>query len=113
MSAGVSGVHAMDAATIQVDYTPGSDPVGLVAQLETVDVSPDESARIVINERTGTVVLGGDVTVTACAIAQGNLTVRVADTTQVSQPNPFTKTPGAQTIVVPKHDVNVDVQATH
>ena len=101
---GASSARAVDAGNIQVGLTPGADPVGLIAQLENVTVTPDVPARIVINERTGTVVLGGNVTVSACAIAHGNLTIQIADATAVSQPAPFGN--GA-TVVVPRQNIKV------
>lgn len=107
---GATSAHAVDAGTVQVAITPGVDPIELIAQLENVSVTPDEPAKIVINERTGTVVMGGDVTVSACAIAHGDLTVQIANETEVSQPNPLSN--GA-TVAVPKEKVKVDQQASH
>ncbi|HEY3329108.1 MAG TPA: flagellar basal body P-ring protein FlgI [Capsulimonadaceae bacterium] len=107
---GVEYAHAVDAATVQLGLKPTTDMIGILAQLENVEVAPDMAARVVINERTGTVVLGGDVTVTACAIAQGNLTIRVADDTAVSQPNPFGN---GTTVAVPKTNVSVSTGDAH
>lgn len=96
---GATSARALDAATIRVDYTPGTDAVSLISQLEVVSVDTDEIAKIVINERTGTVVMGGDVTVSPCAVAHGDLTVQIANGTTVSQPNPLSK---GQTVVIPR-----------
>jgi len=68
------------------------------------------SARIVINERTGTVVLGGMVTVSACAIAHGNLTIEIANDSTVSQPNALS---GGTTVTVPKSNIKVSEGAQH
>ena len=65
----------------------------------------DSVARVVINERTGTVVLGGDVRLGPAAVAHGNLSVRIATQYEVSQPAPFSQ---GQTTVVPQTEVNVD-----
>ena len=107
---GATSARASDAATIDVTVTPGTDPIPMLAALENLTVSPDTSAKIVINERTGTVVLGGNVTVSACAIAHGNLTIQVADQTAVSQPGPLGN---GSTVVVPRAQVSVQEGAQH
>lgn len=107
---GATSAHAMDAGTVQVDITSGVDPIDLIAELENLEVTPDEPAKIVINERTGTVVLGGDVTVSACAIAHGDLTVQIANETEVSQPNSLSN--GA-TVAVPKQKIHVQEGSSH
>ena len=66
----------------------------------------DAIARVVINERTGTVVVGGSVRLGAAAVAHGNLSVRIATRMEVSQPTPFSRTGSTQ--VVPQQDVEVD-----
>jgi flagellar P-ring protein precursor FlgI len=107
---GATSAHADDAGTIQVDITSGVDPIALIADLENLEVTPDEPAKIVINERTGTVVLGGDVTVSACAIAHGDLTVQIANETEVSQPNALSN---GTTVAVPKEKVHVQEGGSH
>ena len=77
--------RALDAATVQVGIAPGTDTVTLIAMLEDAPVQTDDAARVVINERTGTVVMGGDVTVSPCAVAHGSLTVQITDT-HIGQP---------------------------
>ena len=76
----------------------------LMAQLETLPVETDVAARVVINERTGTVVVGGNVKLGAAAVAHGNLSVRISTKYEVSQPNPFTT---GETTVVPNQQVDV------
>jgi flagellar P-ring protein precursor FlgI len=76
-----------------------SDLIGEVGLLE---VKPDVPARVIINERTGTVVAGENVTLSPVAVAHGNLFLRVSETPQVSQPNPFG---GGGTAVVPRTQV--------
>ena len=101
---GATSARAVDAGTVQVVFTPGTDTVGLIAALENVPVKTDQTAKIVINERTGTVVMGGDVEVSACAVAHGNLTVSIANAPIISQPAPFS---GGQTVVAPRSQIKV------
>ena len=77
----------------------------LVARLEPLSVTLDVPARVVINERTGTVVLGGDVRLGPAAVAHGNLSVRISTKLDVSQPAPLSQ---GKTTVVPQTDVAVD-----
>jgi len=63
--------------------------VGFVASIEDLPVRPDNIARVVVNERTGTIIMGGDISVDAVAITQGGLTIRIQANTDVSQPGPF------------------------
>lgn len=77
--------------------------VDFVATVEDIEMDADHSARIAINERTGTIVLGGDVHIAPASILQGNLSVQIQTTYAVSQPAPFSKV--GQTEVVP--EVNV------
>ncbi len=79
--------------------------VELVAMIEKLDINPDIGAKVVINERTGTVVMGEHVRITTIAIAHGNLSIVVKESAQVSQPLPFSK--GGQTVVTPKTDLSV------
>jgi flagellar P-ring protein precursor FlgI len=68
-------------------------------------VETDEVAKVVINERTGTVVMGGNVEVTACAVAHGSLTVSIANAPIISQPEPFS--PLGKTVVEPRKIIQV------
>ncbi len=99
-------VRALDPATVQVflDAQHAIDPVMVVAQIETLPVIPDHTARVVVNERTGTVVVNGEVRIAPVAIAHGGITVRVQTVLEVSQPPPFS--PG-ETTVVPQTQVDV------
>nr|WP_319388503.1 flagellar basal body P-ring protein FlgI [uncultured Cohaesibacter sp.] len=78
--------------------------VDLITDIEQLNVEPDLPAKIVIDETTGIIVMGQDVRVSTVAIAQGNLTVTVSESPQVSQPNPLA---GGQTAVVPRSNVGV------
>ncbi len=79
--------------------------VDLLTDIEQLRVEPDTPARVVIDESSGVIVMGRDVRVSQVAIAQGNLTISVTETPQVSQPNPFAET--GDTVVVPRTDVGV------
>ncbi|MBI1208567.1 MAG: flagellar basal body P-ring protein FlgI [Azospirillum sp.] len=85
------------------------DIVGLMTELEQLRIEPDTSARVVIDEKSGVIVMGENVRISTVAVAQGNLTVRVTETPQVSQPNAFSET--GQTTVVPRTNIQVDEQS--
>ncbi len=80
----------------------------LMTDVEQLAVEPDTPARILIDERSGIIVIGDDVRISKVAVAQGNLTVRVSENPQVSQPNPLGQ---GQTKVVPRTKVEVDDQS--
>jgi flagellar P-ring protein precursor FlgI len=74
-----------------------------IAELGDLRIEPDTPARIVVDQRTGTVVIGKNVQISTVAITHGNLTIRVTETPQVSQPDPFSN---GQTVVVPRTEIN-------
>jgi flagellar P-ring protein FlgI len=97
-----------DPGTVQV-VVPSSyrnNVVGLLTDIEQLRVEPDQMARIVVDEASGTIVMGENVRISTVAIAQGQLTIRVTETPQVSQPSPFSD--GGTTQVVQRSDVQVD-----
>lgn len=100
--------HATDAATVTVDVPPAEQArlVEFVSQIEQVNVPTDAPARVVVNERTGTVIMGGHVRIATVAVSHGNLSINIKAELQVSQPPPFAPQ-GSQTVVVPKTDLNV------
>jgi flagellar P-ring protein precursor FlgI len=79
--------------------------VSLLTEIEQLQIEPDLAAKIVIDERSGIIVMGRDVRVSMVAVAQGNLTVTISETPQVSQPNPFSR--GGTTTVVPRTRIGV------
>jgi flagellar P-ring protein FlgI len=81
--------------------------VQLLTEIEQLRVDPDQIARVVVDERSGVIVMGKDVRVSTVAIAQGNLTVSVSEQPLVSQPGPFSGD-NAQTVVVPRTQIQVD-----
>ena len=76
------------------------DVVSLITDIEQLRVEPDQPARVVIDEQNGVIVMGENVRISTVAVAQGTLTVRITETPQVSQPNPFAPT-GAATTFAP------------
>jgi flagellar P-ring protein precursor FlgI len=107
MELGANSAHVSDPGTVVVDVPQEYRAMvpDLIARLEPLPIAVDNAARVVINERTGTVVLGGDVRIGPVAVAHGNLSVRVATDYQVSQPEGFSR---GQTTVVPQTAVNVN-----
>jgi len=81
-----------------------------IAGLEDVKVDVDRAAKVVVNERTGTIVMGSDVRVSPVAILHGNLTVEIQTNLVVSQPNPLS---GGATQVVPETKVTANDEAAH
>ncbi len=110
VGAGVSRVDDPGTVTVMVPTAYKGDVVGLLADIETLPVETDQPARIVVDEATGTIVMGENVRISTVAVAQGNLIVKVEETPQVSQPNPFAPE-GAETVVVPRSDVTVSEQS--
>lgn len=105
---GKKAATADNPTTVQLDV-PASyqgNVVNLLTDIEQLRVEPDLPARVVIDEGSGIIVMGQDVRVSKVAIAQGNLTISVTETPQVSQPAPFAA--NGQTVVVPRTAVNVD-----
>jgi flagellar P-ring protein precursor FlgI len=100
--------RAVDPSTVTV-AVPASYQARLmefIARIETVPVSVDAPARVVINERTGTIIMGSQLRISTVAIAHGNLTIQVKERPEVSQPGPFAPQ-GAQTVVTPRSSVSV------
>jgi flagellar P-ring protein FlgI len=91
--------------TVQLPKNYKGNMIQLLTEIEQLRVEPDQRARIVIDERSGVIVMGRDVRVSNVAVAQGNLTVTISEQPQVSQPNPLA---GGQTTVVPRTGVRVD-----
>lgn len=77
----------------------------LFAEIGDISVEPDQQGKIVIDEKTGTIVIGRDVKISTVAVAHGTITVKVTESASVSQPEPFSK---GETVVVPESDVSVE-----
>jgi flagellar P-ring protein FlgI len=101
---------AENPASVTLKTPPGyrAGIVNLITDIEQLRINPDEEAKVVIDERSGVIVMGKDVRISTVALAQGNLTIRITETPQVSQPAPFAQV--GDTVVVPRTDVQVDTQ---
>ncbi|MFD1880637.1 flagellar basal body P-ring protein FlgI [Paracoccus pacificus] len=99
-----------DAGTISLDLSVlgNVSPAHLIGRIENIPVEPQTKARVVIDHRTGTIVMGEDVRVSRVAVSQGGLTLRVKEEPGVSQPNPFA--PG-ETVIVPRTQASIEEQA--
>jgi flagellar P-ring protein FlgI len=103
---GAGSAQALDASSIRV-YAPmdPSERVNFVATIENLEVkSGDAVARVIVNARTGTVIINSAVRVSPAAVAHGNLIVTISENPQVSQPQPFAR---GRTVVTPQSDVQV------
>ncbi len=99
---------AENASSVKLTRPAGSKSsiVDLITDIEQLPIQPDQVARVVIDERSGVIVMGSEVHISTVAIAQGNLTIKINETPQVSQPNPFSEQ--GQTVVVPRTDIQVN-----
>lgn len=100
--------EAIDSSTVrlQIPAERQEDVVGLMTDIEQLPVQPDSIAKVVIDEQSGVIVMGENVRINTVAIAQGNLTIRITETPQVSQPGPFSQ--GGTTTVVQRSDISID-----
>jgi flagellar P-ring protein precursor FlgI len=102
--------YPQDSGTVILNVSMGGgDPAALLTSVESLPIDPDLPARVVIDENTGVIVMGDSVRISKVAVAQGNLTIRITETPQVSQPNPFSNT--GVTVVVPRTNVEVQEDA--
>ena len=105
---GGSNALALDPSNVDIAVPanyPGG-PMALLTDIEQVKVDPDQPAKVIIDENSGVIVMGADVRVSTVAIAQGNLTIKVTETPQVSQPSPFSNT--GTTTTVPRTNIQID-----
>lgn len=104
---GGHAARAVDPRTVLLNLG-GRDAMSFITQIEQLRVTPDQVARVIIEEASGTIVMGEQVRVSTVAIAQGNLTIRITETPQVSQPNAFGQ---GETREVPRTQIEVDDQS--
>jgi len=98
---------ATDPRTVALNLA-GRDVIDALARIEVLRVEPDSPAVVVVDEASGTIVMGANVRISTVAIAQGNLTIRVTEAADVSQPGPLS---GGTTVVIPRTQVQIDDQA--
>ncbi|MBF0268500.1 MAG: flagellar basal body P-ring protein FlgI [Alphaproteobacteria bacterium] len=105
---GQAAARSTDPSTIEVKVPPNyrGNVVGMLTDIEGLRVQPDQQARVLIDEQNGVIVMGQHVRIDPVAIAQGNLTIRITETPQVSQPSPFSSV--GETTTVNRTDIQVD-----
>ncbi len=103
---GTKTAEPLDPSTVQLTIPPEfkGNVVALLTEIEQLQVEPDLGAKIIIDERSGIIVMGRDVRVATVAVAQGNLTVSISESPQVSQPNPLAR---GRTVVTPRSSIGV------
>ncbi|WP_298252767.1 flagellar basal body P-ring protein FlgI [Bradyrhizobium sp.] len=103
---GSKAAEPLDPSTVQLSVPPEfkGNVVAFLTEIEQLQVEPDEAAKIVIDERSGIIVMGRDVRVATVAVAQGNLTVSISESPQVSQPGPLSR---GRTVVTPRSAIGV------
>jgi len=102
------GVAVMlDAGTVLIDIaaTRLPSPAHAVGRIENISIEPQRKARVVVDQSSGTIVMGEDVRISRVAVSQGNLTIRIEEAPLVVQPNPFAE---GETVVVPRSNVGID-----
>lgn len=89
-----NSAHAVDTTSVKVRMPEGTEayPIDFIARVESLEIMPDTPARIIINEKTGTIVATSSIRISSCAVSQGNIIINVTSTPEVSQPNAFSKT---------------------
>ncbi|WP_373293729.1 flagellar basal body P-ring protein FlgI [Iodidimonas muriae] len=108
---GSNVAQMIDPSTVQLVRPAGFDAplIQMVTDVEQLTVEPDTPAKVVIDDRSGIIVMGANVRVSTVAIAQGNLTIRISETPVASQPNPFSDQ--GDTVVLPRTNIEVDTEA--
>ncbi|WP_456388244.1 flagellar basal body P-ring protein FlgI [Desulfolithobacter sp.] len=103
---GQDTAHSMDSSSVRVKMPSAyqGDVVSFVADLEKIEVQTDAPARIVVNERTGTIVMGRDVRISTVAVSHGNLNLVITEPIEVTQPNPLGE---GQTVAAPRTTINM------
>lgn len=96
----------LDSGTVELDITATGlrSAAHAIGRIENLTVSPQTRARVVVDQRSGTIVIGEDVRISRVAVAQGNLTLRVEESPLVVQPNPFAE---GETVVVPRSSAEI------
>ncbi|XAT62732.1 flagellar basal body P-ring protein FlgI [Rhodobacteraceae bacterium Araon29] len=103
---GLNVARMLDAGTVVIDIikTKSLSPAHAISKIENLVVEPERKARVVVDQRSGTIVMGEDVRISHVAISQGTLSLRIRETPLAIQPNPFSK---GETLLVPRTDVSI------
>lgn len=106
---GANIARMQDSGTIVLDIAASGarSPAHALGRIEGISINPEQKARVVVDQRSGTIVMGADVRISRVAIAQGNLTLRVEEAPMVVQPNPFSE---GETILVPRTTAGIDME---
>ena len=107
---GLRVARERDLNSVALEKPPRIGTTRFMAEIGDLQVEPDAPARVVINSRSGTIVIGQDVQVSTVAVTHGNLNVRIAETPEVSQPAPFSN---GRTVVVPRTNIDTNQQGGH
>lgn len=102
---GTAFADTPDTVQITIPQKYKNDLVDFVASVEVLDTEADTPAKVVVNERTGTIVMGKDVRLSTVAVSHGNLSLIIQDDATVSQPSPLSET--GSTVITPKTNINV------
>ncbi|MEZ5684411.1 MAG: flagellar basal body P-ring protein FlgI [Paracoccaceae bacterium] len=99
-----------DAGTVALDVGGSNmrSPAHLISRIENIMVAPEQRARVVVDQRSGTIVMGQDVRISRVAVSQGNLTLKIEEAPVVVQPNPFAQ---GETVVVPRSEASITEEA--
>ncbi|QDY70068.1 flagellar basal body P-ring protein FlgI [Qingshengfaniella alkalisoli] len=102
-----NSAEALDAGTVRVSIVgaQAGSPARTIAVMENIRVEPQQKAKVVVDQRSGTIVMGADVRISRVAVSQGNLTLRVREDPLVVQPNPFAE---GETVVVPRTTAEIE-----
>lgn len=105
---GSVAAKTVDSGTVSlnIERSRREDLIQMLTDIEQLRIQPDQEAKVVIDEKSGIIVIGENVRINPIAIAQGNLTIRITETPQVSQPAPFSMT--GETVTVPRTNIEVD-----
>ncbi|MBF9035268.1 flagellar basal body P-ring protein FlgI [Rhodobacterales bacterium HKCCE2091] len=97
----------LDSGTVTLDVraTRAASPAHALYQIENILVEPEVRARVVVDQRSGTIVMGEDVRISRVAVAQGNLTLRIEEEPLAIQPSPFSE---GETVILPRTNVGID-----
>ena len=104
---GRNAAHMLDAGTValSVSASGARSPAHLLSRIENLSVEPEARARVVVDQSSGTIVLGSDVRISEVAVSQGNLTLRIDETPIAVQPNPFAQ---GETVIVPRTNAQIE-----
>lgn len=101
---GMGTAQMLDPGTVVLNFRTDASPARVMSQVENLTLTPDTPARVVIDQRSGTIVLGNEVKLSAVGIAQGNLSIAIAETPIASQPGPFSE---GETETLPRTQISV------